>query len=197
MQVALELCTHVWRRLEAPLHMLCKECTPVARALDAFAESARRDERESVRGFIEMYCGKKVRVLRRRNRAPSGEAMTPPIDLDALQAVCDAATPDWKVAGFSKDGAEIRLAHNGFDETNHGYSHWTYFRPQDAEFACAARTALPLLLARVRELEAKQARAVELLNEAQALFDNAIPGEPEYTVYELIEAFLKEVSGER
>ncbi len=60
MQAAFELCTRVWHRLETPLHPECLACTQVARALDAFAESARRDERESVRGFIEMYCGKKV-----------------------------------------------------------------------------------------------------------------------------------------
>ncbi len=83
-----------------------------------------------------------------------GEAMKAPLDLDALQAVCDAATPDWKIGGVSKDGAEIRLAHDGFDETAQGYSHWTFLRLNDAKFACAARTALPLLIARVRELEA-------------------------------------------
>jgi hypothetical protein len=69
----------------------------------------------------------------------SMRAATPALDLDELQRLCDAATPGpWDV----EDGVVLRKVGD-------------VIFVEDAAFIAAARDALPKLIARVRELEAR------------------------------------------
>jgi chemotaxis receptor (MCP) glutamine deamidase CheD len=71
-----------------------------------------------------------------------------PLDLDALQALCDAATPGpWETDADRFDDIE----------------------EDDAEFIAAAREAMPMLVARVRELEAEKAAMQAALIQCSSL----------------------------
>lgn len=76
------------------------------------------------------------------------------IDLDALEALAEAATPGpWEAVGFYVrlgDGFAVALANSRQEHS-----------PSDAAFIAAARTAVPALVARVRELEGKLLIATE------------------------------------
>jgi hypothetical protein len=94
--------------------------------------------------------------------------MTPrPLDLDAVEALCAAATPGpWTV----EEDSEVWELYAGRDRRHHGLKlakcmkrdqpyaeYWP--QPGDAAFIAAARTLVPQLVARCRELESELAAA--------------------------------------
>jgi len=85
-----------------------------------------------------------------------------PLDLDALQALCDAATPGpWRCHRFTADSPcdRILASEDLADEViGAHYGEALRIDPKDAAFIIAAREALPRLIGRVRELEAEAAR---------------------------------------
>lgn len=73
------------------------------------------------------------------------------LDLDALEALAAAATPEPWVVGHNRDGeAWLRFPAGGWISAEWRWEH-------DAQFTAAARTAVPALVARVRALEAEVA----------------------------------------
>ena len=85
--------------------------------------------------------------------------MTKP-DLDHLERLCERATPGpWGYDGV-EDDHEVTYIDSDGDECNAAES----VAETDAQFIAAARTALPALVARVRELEGRQERALYWLD---------------------------------
>lgn len=75
-----------------------------------------------------------------------------PIDLDAIEARCAAATPGplYASENYLIGGWWIQTEDDKRREREHG----DFFLKEDAEFFAAARTDVPALVARVRKLEA-------------------------------------------
>lgn len=84
--------------------------------------------------------------------------MTPPLDLDAIQARCDAARPrPWALHdALNGDGFPGRLwvVENPADGPGDHHVMINIGTRDDAEFIARARDDVPALLTRVRELEA-------------------------------------------
>ncbi|WKN53796.1 hypothetical protein HJ581_0008290 [Rhodococcus opacus] len=107
-----------------------------------------------------------------------------PINLDAAQALADAATPGpwkWEKAGHGDpmliSGADDVLfaypVHDGPLEDDVIESVDLHVQPDDAEFIAQARTLVPALVAELRELQSHESRTSDLVEETASLAKTA------------------------
>ena len=122
------------------------------------------------------------------------------IDLDAIEARANAATPGpWMQPTERERGP-------GCDDhacvvDHEGCAVWPWRRREDMEFAYAARTDVPALIARVRELEAERdayARSHAILKAIHGALTDALPNTPipaldSFDVVEIIRALANGV----
>ncbi|NUS14539.1 MAG: hypothetical protein HOY69_24595 [Streptomyces sp.] len=95
-----------------------------------------------------------------------------PLDLDAIQARCDAATPGpWHVEDDKRDLNRWVTDKSGYLEINFGYLN--NGTQADARFVAHARTDVEQLTARVRELEAENLRLRTAWHSAKTRASNA------------------------
>jgi hypothetical protein len=109
-------------------------------------------------------------------RQGAAPVSTEPIDLDAAQALADAATPgpwtSWRkipgVVRIETTTGDALIYRDSLDEED-----GQLITEADAEFIAAARTVVPALIAEVQELRELQSQRTNLVEETSALMKTA------------------------
>ena len=111
---------------------------------------SRHVKREFPEGAVQVVAKKLRRSLCNTKGAPEMTKLEkPPLDLESLQAVCDAATPaPWETCDEETGGPK-----------SENFAMVWQGRREDAEFIVTARSAMPDLLAREREAKERDGKA--------------------------------------